>query len=105
MKRILSMLLIAVMALTAVPALAANDAGTNYTLSTEGVVVLQDIADRNITPVEGALDVNPVIEGQSPTTGIPMIQQYASVPSPSGPPSKRPIASSHTDNASAQMVR
>ena len=40
MKRILSMLLIAVLALTAVPALAANDAGTNYTLSTEGVVVL-----------------------------------------------------------------
>ena len=32
MKRILSMLLIAVLALTAVPALAANDAGTNYTL-------------------------------------------------------------------------
>ncbi len=72
MKRILSMLLIAVLALTAVPALAANDAGTNYTLSTEGVVVLQDIADRNITPAEGALDVNPVIEGQSPTTGMPV---------------------------------
>lgn len=72
MKRILSMLLIAVLALTAVPALAANDAGTNYTLSTEGVVVLQDIADRNITPAAGALDVNPVIEGQSPTTGMPV---------------------------------
>ena len=66
------MLLIAVLALTAVPALAANDAGTNYTLSTEGVVVLQDIADRNITPAAGALDVNPVIEGQSPTTGMPV---------------------------------
>ena len=72
MKRILSMLLIAVLALTAVPALAANDAGTNYTLSTECVVVLQDIADRNITPAAGALDVNPVIEGQSPTTGMPV---------------------------------
>ena len=72
MKRILSMLLIAVLALTAVPALAANDAGTNYTLSTEGVVVLQDIADRNITPAAGALDVNPVIEGRSPTTGMPV---------------------------------
>ena len=72
MKRILSMLLIAVLALTAVPALASDDAGANYTLSTEGAVVLQNVADRNITPAQGALDVNPIIEGQSPTTGLPV---------------------------------
>ena len=35
-------------------------------------MVLQDIADRNITPAAGALDVNPVIEGRSPTTGMPV---------------------------------
>ena len=40
MKRILSMLLIAVLALTAVPALAANDAGTNYTVTSPPLRVL-----------------------------------------------------------------
>ena len=71
MKKFLSMMLAAVLVLTALPALAAkNDAGTNYTMSTEGVTVLQEAADRGITPVEGALDVNPVTEGVSPTTGM-----------------------------------
>ena len=71
MKKFLSMMLAAVLVLTALPALAAkNDAGTNYTMSTEGVTVLQEAADRGITPAEGALDVNPVTEGVSPTTGM-----------------------------------
>ena len=75
MKKILSIMLAAALLLSTAPALAAknekNDAGTKYTLDTTGAVVLQNIEDRNITPNAGELDVNPVIEGESPTTGMP----------------------------------
>ena len=75
MKKILSIMLAVALLLSAAPALAAknekNDAGTKYTLDTTGAVVLQNIEDRNITPNAGELDVNPVIEGESPTTGMP----------------------------------
>ena len=71
MKKILSIMLAAALLLSAIPALAANDAGTKYTLDTAGSVVLQNIEDRNITPNAGELDINPVIEGESPTTGMP----------------------------------
>lgn len=75
MKKILAMMLAVMLVLSAVPAMAAtpkaNDAGTKYTLETEGHVVLQLQDDRKITPAEGAMDINPVIEGESPTTGMP----------------------------------
>ena len=71
MKKILSIMLAAALLLSAIPALAANDAGTKYTLDTAGSVVLQNIEDRNITPNAGEIDINPVIEGESPTTGMP----------------------------------
>ena len=72
MKKVLSILLAASLLLAAVPAMAAkNDAGTNYTLDMTGVV-LQNTADRGITPAAGALELNPVIDGESPTTGMPV---------------------------------
>ena len=73
MKKILSLLLIGLLVFSSVPAMAAkkNSPGTNYTLDTAGHTVLQSVADRNITPQSGTLDTNPVIEGQSPTTGMP----------------------------------
>ena len=75
MKKILSIMLAAALLLSTAPALAAkkekNDAGTKYTLDTTGAVVLQNIEDRNITPNAGEIDINPVIEGESPTTGMP----------------------------------
>lgn len=73
MKKILSLLLIGLLALSSVPAMAAkkNDAGTNYTLDTKGHTVLQSVADRNIAPQPGTLEANPVIDGESPTTGLP----------------------------------
>ncbi|MBQ7867966.1 MAG: DUF3048 C-terminal domain-containing protein [Clostridia bacterium] len=75
MKKILSLLLVAMLALSTVSAVAEeivrNDSGTKYTMETDGHVVLTMDADRAITPAAGALDVNPVIEGESPTTGMP----------------------------------
>ncbi|MBR3872668.1 MAG: DUF3048 C-terminal domain-containing protein [Clostridia bacterium] len=75
MKKILSLLLVAMLALSTVSAVAEeivrNDSGTKYTMKTDGHVVLTMEADRAITPAAGALDVNPVIEGESPTTGMP----------------------------------
>ena len=98
MKKFLSMLLVALMAFSTVSALAEqqpvldivgesvpasmyvrNDDGAKYTLKTEGHTLLQRFdnkgnildPDREITPAAGVLDVNPVIEGESPTTGLP----------------------------------
>lgn len=74
MKKILSALLVVMLLLSSVSAVAEvkrNDKGTNYTLNTSGHTVLSMQDDRNITPAAGALDVNPVIEGESPTTGLP----------------------------------
>lgn len=70
MKKILSILLALALVLSSASALAAkNDA--NYSLVDEGGVVLQDQPDRGIKPAEGALEINPIIEGESPTTGMP----------------------------------
>ena len=48
-------------------------AGT-YTISTENQIVLQDAVDRAIVPIEtdddGNIIANPVIEGESPVTGL-----------------------------------
>ena len=72
MKKALSILLVAVLVLSAVPAFAASKkSDTNYSLSTEGATVLQNSEDRAIQPAAGALELNPVIDGESPTTGMP----------------------------------
>ncbi len=74
MKKVVSILLVVVLVLSAASALAATKKetkpGTKYTLKTEGAVLLQDTPDRNITPATGALEVNPTIDGESPTTGM-----------------------------------
>ena len=54
MKKILSLLLVAMLALSTVSAVAEeivrNDSGTKYTMKTDGHVVLTMEADRAITP-------------------------------------------------------
>ena len=74
MKKTLCLLLTAMLIMTALPAMAAKNAPKNvakYTMETEGFVVLQDVEDRNITPAAGELEINPLIDGESPTTGMP----------------------------------
>lgn len=75
MKKILAIMLMAAMLLSTVPAMAAKekkvDPGTDYTMDTKGTVVLQNVADRGITPQPGEIDINPIVEGESPTTGMP----------------------------------
>lgn len=88
----ISVLLALVLVLSAVPAMAASDAGTNYTMKTTGTV-LQNIPDRNITPQAGALDINPVIEGESSVTGLPLSNQDRYMPmlvQISNPENKKP---------------
>ncbi len=77
MKKFLSLLLALILVLAAIPSVAEeeeyvpNDKGTKYTLETDGHVVLQLVKDRHITPAAGVLEINPLIEGESPTTGMP----------------------------------
>ena len=72
MKKAVSLLLTVALLLTCASAMAAKKSTANtYTMETEGYVVLQNVEDRNITPNEGELDINPLIEGESPTTGMP----------------------------------
>ena len=68
MKKILSVLLICALVLSSASALAGKY-DPNYTMSVEGTL-LRDEADRGITP-KTDLTRNPVIEGKSPTTGLP----------------------------------
>ena len=83
MKKWTSLLVAAVMALSvAMPALATEHADNDFTLPLEGTV-LQNDADRNITP-NTPPDRNPIIPGESPTTGLswigfylPMLAQYS----------------------------
>ena len=78
-----SFLLVAVLIVTAaIPAMATQHADNHFTLPLEGTV-LQNIPDRNITPLTPA-DRNPIIAGESPTTGLswigfylPMLAQYS----------------------------
>ena len=75
-KKIVSILLALVLLMTCASAMAAAKktttmADNNFSMETEGYVVLQNVEDRKITPAEGALEVNPVIDGESPTTGMP----------------------------------
>ena len=72
MKKIVCLLLTAVLLMTSVSAMAAKATKeNNYTMETEGYVVLQNVEDRNITPNAGEMDINPLIDGESPTTGMP----------------------------------
>ena len=75
MKKLLAIMLMAAMLLSTVPAMAAKektvDPGTNYSMDTKNAVVLQNVADRAITPQPGQMDINPIVEGESPTTGMP----------------------------------
>ena len=58
----------------AIPALATQHADNDYTLPLEGTV-LQNTPDRNISP-NTAPDRNPIIPGESPTTGLNWIGFY-----------------------------
>lgn len=72
MKKILCLVLTAVLLLTSASAMAAKKVKeNNYTMETEGYVVLKNVEDRKIKPNEGEMDINPLIEGESPTTGMP----------------------------------
>ncbi len=74
MKKLISLVLACALLMTSGLALAASDAdkGAKYTLETEGKVVLQNVEDRKIAFDSTALADNPVIEGESPTTGLPL---------------------------------
>ena len=84
MKKWLSILIAAVLVMSmAVPALATQHADNNFTLPTTQGTVLQNQTDRNIQPKTPA-DRNPIIPGESPTTGLswigfylPMLAQYS----------------------------
>ena len=74
MKKVVSLLLTVVLLMSCASAMAAAKKTSNpnvYTMETEGYVVLQNVEDRKITPKDGELDINPLIEGESPTTGMP----------------------------------
>ena len=84
MKKWTSLLIAVVLTMcVALPAFATQHADNDYTLSTDGAVVLQNQADRKIKlqtqPVR-----NPIIAGESPTTGqawvgfyLPMLAQFS----------------------------
>ena len=71
MKKLVSLLLVLVLTLSCVSALAASKSA-KYSMSTENVTVLQDVPDREINYNKDDLAVNPVIPGESPTTGLPV---------------------------------
>ena len=77
MKKLISVLLVMALLLTSGLALAADeksdpDKGAKYTMSTKNVVVLQNVEDRKIAYDKSQLSDNPVIEGESTTTGLPL---------------------------------
>jgi len=73
-KKIVSLLMVAVLALcAAVPAFAAVKPNT-YSLPLEGTV-LQNQEDRNIKPATAPAR-NPILPGESPTTGLPWTGVY-----------------------------
>lgn len=71
MKKTLSVLLACMLVLSAASALA-DDSGTKYTMDTAGATVLQNVPDRAINVNSADLEVNPVISGESTTTGLPL---------------------------------
>jgi hypothetical protein len=74
-KKWTSLLVVAVLFISmAVPALATMHADNNYTLPLTGTV-LQNIPDRNVKP-KTAPKRNPIIPGESPTTGVSWIGFY-----------------------------
>ena len=75
MKKALSLLLACLLLFSVTSGFAASKSKLRYTLETEGKIVLQDTEDRNITPLDD-LAPNPVIDGESPTTGLPLSADY-----------------------------
>lgn len=75
MKKLISLLLAFVLLMGCASALAESKVRPNtYTLPLEGTV-LQSSPDRGIKP-QGALERNPIISGESPTTGLPWDGDY-----------------------------
>lgn len=73
MKKIISVLLVcALVAASGLALAAAPDKGAVYTMDTAGAKVLQNDKDRGIAYDKDQLTNNPVIEGVSPTTGLPV---------------------------------
>lgn len=72
-KKLVSLLLALALTLSCVTALAASKSA-KYSMSTENVTVLQDVPDREINYNKDDLAVNPVIPGESPTTGLPVAE-------------------------------
>ncbi|MEG1470826.1 MAG: DUF3048 C-terminal domain-containing protein [Clostridia bacterium] len=71
MKKFISVLLICLLVMGAVPAMAKKEPkANNYSMPKDGTV-LQNVADREIKP-KTDLSRNPVIPGESPTTGLPV---------------------------------
>ena len=77
MKKLVAVLLALLMMTSTVSALANK---VHYTLETEGLTVLQDEKDRKIDYNKDDLAVNPVIEGESPTTGQPVMGEGRYMP-------------------------
>ena len=82
MKKLISLLLVIALLLTSGMALAAKeeksdpDKGAKYTMDTKGTVVLQNVEDRKIAYDKSQLSDNPVIEGESTTTGLPLSEGW-----------------------------
>ncbi len=79
MKKLVSLLLALVLTLSCVSSLAASKSA-KYSMSTENVTVLQDVPDREINYNKDDLAVNPVIPGESPTTGLPVAESDRYMP-------------------------
>lgn len=71
MKKLILLLLSGLLILGSAIALA-DDKGAVYTLSTAGAAVLQGTDDRAVAINRSDLTVNPVIPGESTTTGLPL---------------------------------
>ena len=78
-KKLVSLLLALALTLSCVTALAASKSA-KYSMSTENVTVLQDVPDREINYNKDDLAVNPVIPGESPTTGLPVAESDRYMP-------------------------
>ncbi len=74
MKKLTSVLLVLALLVSCSAALAtsAADKGAIYTMDTTGTTVLQNDPDRKIAYNKADLTDNPIIEGESTTTGLPL---------------------------------
>ncbi|MDD3335524.1 MAG: DUF3048 C-terminal domain-containing protein [Eubacteriales bacterium] len=79
MRKVLSFLLCCMLLVSATSAMAAGH-DPKYTMDTAGATVLQDSADRAISYNKDDLATNPVISGESPTTGMELADGYRYMP-------------------------